>query len=178
MQHGKEGKGDLMRPHWGSPMSQRTWSVPSLGHRSLVLLLIISLLLTLAFQLRSRSRSTSAQTACGTTNVARSRPALASSTEGGYTAGLAVDGNTGTRWGSAFSNPQWLRVDLGSTQSVCRVQLRWENAYGRAYQIQTSNDGTTWATIYSTTTGDGGIDNLTGLAGSGRYVRMYGTTRA
>src|SRR5439155_12046768 len=32
--------------------------------------------------------------------------------------------------------------------------------------------------IYSTTTGDGGIDDLTGLSGSGRYVRMYGTLRA
>ena len=32
-------------------------------------------------------------------------------------------------------------------------------------------------TIYGTTTGAGGIEDLTGLSGTGRYVRMYGTAR-
>jgi hypothetical protein len=39
-----------------------------------------------------------------------------------------------------------------------------------------SNDGSTWTSIYSTTTSDGGVDDLT-VSGSGRYVRMYGTAR-
>src|SRR6185503_19386868 len=89
---------------------------------------------------------------------------------------LAVDGNTATRWGSSYSDPQWMRVDLGSTQTINRVVLRWEGAYGKSYQIQTSNNDSTWTTIYSTTTGDGGVDDLT-VSGSGRYVRMYGTVR-
>jgi hypothetical protein len=39
----------------------------------------------------------------------------ASSTENaGFPAADATDGNTGTRWSSAFSDPQWLEVDLGS----------------------------------------------------------------
>ena len=43
-------------------------------------------------------------------------PATASSTENaGTPASAAVDGNTGTRWSSAFSDPQWLQVDLGAT---------------------------------------------------------------
>src|SRR4051812_34595842 len=47
---------------------------------------------------------------CGTTNVAQGRPATASSQEGGgYSAAAAVDGNTGTRWSSQFSDPQWIR---------------------------------------------------------------------
>jgi hypothetical protein len=118
-------------------------------------------------------------TTCGTSNKALHRPATASSSENANTLpGLAVDGNTGSRWSSAFSDPQWIRVDLGSIQSICRVQLRWEAAYGRAYEVQTSNDGTSWTSIiYSTTAGDGGVDNLTGLNGSGRYVRIYGTQR-
>jgi len=90
-----------------------------------------------------------------------------------------VDGNLGTRWSSAHQiDPQWIYVDLGSTQSIGHVTLRWEAAYGKSYQIQTSPDATTWTTIYSTTTGDGGVDDLTGLIGSGRYVRMNGTVRA
>jgi hypothetical protein len=35
-----------------------------------------------------------------------------------------------------------------------------------------------WTSIYSTTTGTGGIQDLTGLSGTGRYVRMYGTVRS
>ena len=90
----------------------------------------------------------------------------------------AVDGNSGTRWASAEgSDPQWIAVDLGSPSTITRVRLTWEKAYGRAYQIQTSNDQTTWRSIYTTTSGNGGTDNLTGLSGTGRYVRVYGTAR-
>jgi hypothetical protein len=115
---------------------------------------------------------------CGTANAALGHPATASSQENaGSAAGNAVDGNTGTRWSSAFSDPQWLQVDLGATQTICQVVLNWEAAYGRAFSIQTSTDGSTWTTIYSTTTGTGGVQTLS-VAGTGRYVRMNGTARA
>jgi beta-glucosidase len=115
---------------------------------------------------------------CGTTNAALNRPATASSTENaGTPAAAAVDGNTGTRWSSAYSDPQWLQVDLGSAQPVCGVSLNWETAYATAFQIQVSTDGTTWTPVYSTTTGTGGTQSLT-VSGTGRYVRMYGTARA
>ncbi|GIE92887.1 galactose-binding domain-containing protein [Paractinoplanes rishiriensis] len=121
--------------------------------------------------------STSAPAACGTTNVAQGRPATASSQEGADVApGNAVDGNAQTRWSSEFSDPQWIGVDLGSNQTICQVVLVWEGAYGRAYQIQTSTDGTTWTTAHQTSTGAGGTETLT-LSGTGRYVRMYGTVR-
>jgi hypothetical protein len=115
---------------------------------------------------------------CATTNIALNKPTTASSTENaGTPAAAAVDGNLGTRWSSAFSDPQWLQVDLGSTQSICQVTLNWETAYATAFQIQTSADGSTWTTIYSTTTGTGGTQTLN-VSGTGRYIRMYGTTRA
>ncbi|WP_369915982.1 discoidin domain-containing protein [Plantactinospora sp. KBS50] len=88
-----------------------------------------------------------------------------------------MDGNTGTRWSSAFSDPQWISVDLGSSRSICQVTLNWEAAYARAYQIQTSANGTTWTTVYSTTSSGGGVQTLD-VTGTGRYVRMYGTQRA
>ncbi len=109
-------------------------------------------------------------------NSALNRPATASSIEAG-TAGAAFDGNLATRWGSLFADPQWLRVDLGSTQSICRVVLHWEAAYARSFQIQTSPDGNTWTDIYATTSGVGGVQVLN-VNGSGRYVRLYGTVRA
>ena len=116
---------------------------------------------------------------CGTTNVALNKTATASSYENqtAYPASAAVDGNTGTRWSSAFSDPQWLEVDLGSSQSICGVTLNWEAAYATAFQIQVSTDNSTWTSVYSTTTGTGGVQNLT-VSGTGRYIRMYGTARA
>jgi len=88
----------------------------------------------------------------------------------------AVDGNMSTRWSSLFSNPQWIYVDLGATYNINRVVLKWEVAYGKSYQIQTSANATTWTNIFSTTTGNGATDDLT-VSGTGRYIRMYGTVR-
>ncbi|MEU1532322.1 beta-1,3-glucanase family protein [Streptomyces fagopyri] len=110
--------------------------------------------------------------------LSQGRPATASSTENGsFPATAAVDGDPGTRWSSAFADPQWLQVDLGSVQQITRVTLNWEAAYAKAYQIQTSPDATNWTSVYSTTTSTGGTQNL-GVTGSGRYVRVSGTTRA
>jgi F5/8 type C domain/Putative Ig domain len=115
---------------------------------------------------------------CGTTDAALNKPTTASSLENStFTAGAATDGNTGTRWSSAWSDPQWLEVDLGSTQTICGVSIDWEAAYATGFQIQVSNDNSTWTSIYSTTTGTGGTQNLS-VSGSGRYIRMYGTARA
>jgi len=117
-------------------------------------------------------------TSCGTANAALNQPTTASSLESSaFTAAAATDGNLGTRWSSAFSDPQWLEVDLGSSKSICQVVLDWENAYATAFQLQTSTDGTNWTTIYSTTTGTGG-DQTLNVTGTGRYLRMYGTARA
>ncbi|MEU7867351.1 chitosanase [Dactylosporangium sp. NPDC049140] len=113
------------------------------------------------------------------TLLSQGRPATSSSVEtSSLGAALAFDGNTGTRWASAEgSDPQWVRVDLGATKRITHVNLNWETAYGKAYRIETSSDDSAWTTIYSTTTGNGGTDDLTGLSGTGRYVRLFGTAR-
>ncbi len=118
------------------------------------------------------------------TNIALNKPVTTSSPpEPSHSDSTCCDesfvnnGDTVTRWASSHSDPQWIQIDLGSVQSFHTVQLAWEAAYGTAYQIQTSSDGTNWTTIYSTTTGAGGVDTLNVL-GNGRYVRMYGTARA
>jgi hypothetical protein len=113
----------------------------------------------------------------GGDDVAKGKPTTASSTENaGTPASAATDGNATTRWSSAFSDPQWIQVDLGASYAINHVTLDWEAAYGKAYQVQTSTDGTNWTNIYTTTTGDGGTDSL-GISGTGRYVRVYGTAR-
>ncbi|MFH8575119.1 glycosyl hydrolase family 8 [Streptomyces zaomyceticus] len=110
--------------------------------------------------------------------VSTGRTVTASSVEtSAFGAGLAVDGNTATRWASLEGvDPQWIRIDLGANHTISRVKLNWEDAYGKTYRIQTSADGSNWTDVYSTTAGDGATDDLT-VSGSGRYVRMYGTGR-
>src|SRR5438067_922854 len=88
------------------------------------------------------------------TLLSQGKPATASSTENaGPPAAAAADGSGGTRWSSAFSDPQWIQVDLGAGTQVCQVVLQWEAAYATAFQIQLSADASTWTTVYSTTTG-------------------------
>jgi plastocyanin len=117
-------------------------------------------------------------TAVAGANLALNKPVTASSIENAAsTANLAVDGNTTTRWSSAFSDPQWISVDLGAVTAVTRVRLNWEAAYGKAYTIDVSSDNVGWTTIKTQAAGVGGIEDWTGLSGSGRYVRMFGTAR-
>jgi len=113
-------------------------------------------------------------------DLARHRPAVASSAAFGsstYAAANAVDGDLSTRWSSEFSDDQWIYVDLAGRYSVSEIILRWEAAFGADYQVQTSDDAVAWTTIRTITGGDGGIDDLTDLAGFGRYVRILGTRR-
>ncbi|GHJ38022.1 discoidin domain-containing protein [Streptomyces sp. TS71-3] len=116
------------------------------------------------------------------TNVAQGRPATASSAQTDPTggcpcpAGNAVDGNSGTRWASDWSDPQWVQVDLGASTTFKHVQLSWEAAYARAYRIETSGDGQNWTTVKSVDNGDGSIDDFD-VSGTGRYVRLTGTQR-
>ncbi len=101
--------------------------------------------------------------------ISQGKPVTASSVENAGTAAAnAVDGNAGTRWSSAFSDPQWIQVDLGATVAIDQVVLNWEGAYARAYQIQISTSATgPWTNVYSTTTGDGGVDTLAVAAPAG-----------
>jgi hypothetical protein len=111
-------------------------------------------------------------------DLARDRPVTVSSVEYGdvLIGANAVDGNPATRWGSRYTDHEWITVDLGAERSISRVRLNWEVAYASAYQVQTSPDGTTWTTVHNTTTGDGGVDDLT-VTGTGRYVRVDATAR-
>ena len=110
--------------------------------------------------------------------VSQGKPVTASSSESAaFPASAAVDGNTGTRWSSQFSDPQWLQVDLGATYTVDQVGLNWETAYAKAFTIQLSTNATDWSTVYTTATATGGTQTLA-VNGSARYVRLNLTTRA
>ncbi|GAA0446606.1 hypothetical protein Ade02nite_86070 [Paractinoplanes deccanensis] len=111
--------------------------------------------------------------------ISRGRPVVASSAEQGATAARATDASTVTRWASATGpGTQWLRVDLGAVKRIERVSLRWGAAHARTYRVQSSVDGANWTSLYATTSGNGGTDDLKRLNGTGRFVRVLATQRA
>jgi serine/threonine protein kinase len=112
-------------------------------------------------------------------NLALAAEATASSSEGDHwRAANAVDGDRETRWSSGFSDPQWLRVDLGARWQISEVRLAWENAHATAYRVELSTDGTTWKSVYSTTASGGGDVTVEVAKLPARFVRMYGTKRS
>ncbi|NNC16914.1 glycoside hydrolase [Corallococcus exiguus] len=114
------------------------------------------------------------------TDLARNRPATASSVEAdaaGLQPGFAFDNDINTRWASAQGvDPQWIRVDLGSSQVVGKVVLDWEGAYGKTYTIDGSNNDSSWTTLNTVTNGAIGRREIP-VSGTYRYIRMRGTER-
>jgi hypothetical protein len=111
-------------------------------------------------------------------DLAIGRPTTASSLENsGLAAANATDGSLSTRWSSAFSDPQWLQVDLGRTYTIDKVIMNWEGAYAKTYQLQVSADAVNWTTMVTVNGGRGGLD-AQAVSGIGRYVRVLGTQRA
>lgn len=150
----------LAQQTWGSPKLVSTWSA------------FTSVIASVG---RNPAWPSSAQPG----NLAFGKPVTVSSVETPAFPGVnAVDGDYGSRWSSAYTDGEWITVDLGATRQIGRVKLTWETAYGRAYRVQSSVDGVAWTTLSEVTAGDGGTDDLTGLSGSGRYVRMQGVARA
>lgn len=118
-----------------------------------------------------------AQFASASENIAANKPVFASSQEAAaHAPGYAVDGNSKSRWSSAFSDNQWIAIDLGENHYISGVKLHWQNSYGSEYLIQTSQDGENWNTVFSQNNGAGGVEEVT-LNNEGRYVRMYGLKR-
>ena len=109
--------------------------------------------------------------------LSQNHPVTVSSSGGCCPAKNGVDGSATTRWASrSGADPQWFAVDLGGFTPIVRVRLQWDLSCATAYQIQASPDGVAWTAIFSTTTGDGGVDDLA-VTGAGRYVRVLGTHR-
>lgn len=111
--------------------------------------------------------------------------ASASSTGAAGGAALAVDGNINSRWESAHgTDPQSITLDMGATYTLFEVIIHWEAANAASYRIDGSLDGINWNTSLASFSGgvwDPGAgvrrtDTLS-VAGSYRYVRMFGLTR-
>ena len=95
-----------------------------------------------------------------------------------YGASLATDGKLGTRWSSVADDNQWLQIDLGSCSTISGVTLHWEEAFARSYEIQTATQTSQWTTVYTTTHGNGNVEEIYFPPVVARHVRIACTQRA
>jgi hexosaminidase len=95
-----------------------------------------------------------------------------------FPASYAIDNDYGTRWSSAYSDPQDLVINFGSTKSISRMELTWQAAYAATYQIDVSPNGTTWTPAVTGLTGHIGFQSIENINASGQYVRVHCLTRA
>ncbi len=124
---------------------------------------------------------------------------MASSTRTMNYANQAIDKQFTTRWestqqvdepnGTALPT-QWIYLDFGAPVSVTRVRIDWQSACAQTYQLQVSDDASTWVTLTNGNVINGAMSgslgaptdwstdvDTTGLSGVGRYLRVYCTQR-
>ncbi|HCT79147.1 MAG TPA: hypothetical protein DGT23_21835 [Micromonosporaceae bacterium] len=84
-------------------------------------------------------------------NIALGRPTSESGHTDVYASSRAVDGNQGSYWESVNNSfPEWVQVDLGSSQTVNRVVLKLPAGWGTRTQtlsVQGSIDGTSFSDL-------------------------------
>jgi mannan endo-1,4-beta-mannosidase len=109
-------------------------------------------------------------------NLALKKTVVSSSDESkDYTAENAVDGDGNTRWASVSgsSNPESLKVDLGTACDINKIVIHWEDAYATQYKILISTDGTNWTTAYEQYNGKGGFDEIKlSKTYNARYIKL------
>jgi hypothetical protein len=103
--------------------------------------------------------------------------ATASSGDGDYAPGLALDGNPGTRWGSTFSDNEWWQAEFAEPRVLAGMKLSWETAYGEKYLVEVSDDGAAWRTVYTVDQGDGRTDILFFGPVRTKFIRLKGIQR-
>lgn len=89
----------------------------------------------------------------------------------------AIDGSLATRW-SAEGDGQWIRFDIGSQATVKSVRVAWYKGDTRSarFDIQTSDTGSSWNTVYSghSSGTSAALETYDVTDWLGRYVRIVG----
>jgi len=105
--------------------------------------------------------------------------ATATSAErGDLDARYAIDGDRATRWGSRFTDDESLTLEFAERQVITRVRIDWENAHADSYLLQVSDDQNDWRTIKTVENSQGGVEDITGLNGEGKFLRVLGRKRS
>lgn len=110
------------------------------------------------------------------TNIALGKSVTAQATTAGSPANI-VDGDTATKWQSAATWSQWIQVDLGATYTANTIIVRFDSGatfkgYPLTYDIQVSDNGTTWTTFDSVRSNAQATNIRANLSVTGKYIRL------
>lgn len=77
--------------------------------------------------------------------------AMSSGSQSTFPPSNAIDNNLNTKWWSTFIINPWIRIDLGTQQTVCSVSIAWTDGTSRQYNflISVSTDGSSYANVFS-----------------------------
>lgn len=120
------------------------------------------------------------------TNIALGRPATVSTTRGSSAVntvtGNVTDGKTSTRWESEWTDGQSITVDLGKVYDLASVNIVWQSAYAKVYDVETATTLTgaqPWTVVAAPPTKtSSAADNLPLTGATGRYLKLNLVTRA
>lgn len=118
-------------------------------------------------------------------NLALEGTASSNSVEDGtsYTPELAIDGDTATRFASAYNDPEWWMIDLGEVKTVGAAIVYFEAAYSTEFYFEVSTDGENWTEVArvtdnSTSGADVPVEVRFDKQYEAQYVRYTGVSRA
>lgn len=132
--------------------------------------------------------------------ISRGATVISSSEENAGTASANInDGDALSRWGSDFTDNEWIYLDLGENMYISRAGILWEASYASEYEIQIAADGcpmeshtgryagvertvdvpAEWTTVATVSQSQRVTDEVsTPVGATARYVRMRGLKRA
>ncbi len=112
-----------------------------------------------------------------TINIAKGSAVKASGSDPGFLVDNVVDANKDTYWRSVplttAAPTAWIRIDLGSEKTFGRFVIKWKSSYfAKTYEVQVSNDDSTWTTVASSTSGKKGTTDIKFKQTTSRYIRL------
>ena len=90
-----------------------------------------------------------------------------------HNAANAFDKNLETYWESG-EQPSWISYDMRESLYVGNMTIYWGEEYATKYELQYSQDGVKWETVYTQEDGQGGTETVP-FNSIGRYWRLWCT---
>ncbi|MCB0396114.1 MAG: discoidin domain-containing protein [Flavobacteriales bacterium] len=105
-------------------------------------------------------------------NQAENKDVTVSSVKDGSSGGEnAVDGSNATSWQSEENDDQFIIVDLGQLFRITEIDIKWQKR-AETFEIQVAHQPGQWIAISRFEGSNGNNINVSGLAATGRYVRI------
>ncbi|MEO8398608.1 MAG: discoidin domain-containing protein, partial [Ignavibacteriaceae bacterium] len=84
----------------------------------------------------------------------------------------AFDGNFGSRWESEQSDPQWIEINFNHSQLINHISIYWETAFGKEYEILSSDDNINWKKVFTENNSNGDVDRIDLDNLEARYLKI------